>query len=150
MMWWEDFKVGDTAEMGRHTFSAEEIVAVARQFDPQPMHLDAQAAKEGFFGGLTASGWHTCAVAMRLKCESYLNKSKALGSPGVDEIRWLVPVRAGDTTTYTRSVLATRASATRPGVGLVQQCWEAYNQRSEKVMRAVGWGMFGRRPEEKE
>jgi acyl dehydratase len=148
MIWWEDFNKGEILEMGSHTFTAEEIVDFARRFDPQPIHLDHEAAKHGFFGSLTASGWHTCAVAMRLKCDSYLNQSKALGSPGMEEIRWLTPVRAGDTLRYTRSVLESRPSASRPGVGLVKQRWEAFNQRGEKVMSAVGWGMFGMRPKE--
>jgi acyl dehydratase len=146
MIWWEDFRVGDRVEMGRHTFSAEEIIAFARQFDPQPFHVDPVAAKESFFGGLVASGWHTCAVGMRLTVDSHVNKSRSLGSPGLDNIRWQKPVRAGDTLTYSRVVLETRASASRPDAGLVKSRWEAVNQRGETVMTMEGWGMFGRRP----
>ena len=88
-LYWEDFKVGETVEMGRHTFTEAEIIEFAQQFDPQPFHTDPVAAKASFFGGLIASGWHTCAVCMRLNCDSYINRSVSLGSPGLDNIRWL-------------------------------------------------------------
>jgi acyl dehydratase len=146
MIWWEDFKAGDRIEMGTHTFGAEEIVAFARQFDPQPFHTDPEAAKNGFFGGLIASGWHTCAIGMRLTVESHLKETRSLGSPGLDNIRWLKPVRAGDTLSYSRVVLEARASASRPDAGLVKSRWEAVNQHGELVMTMEGWGMFGRRP----
>ena len=146
MIFWEDFKVGDRADMGRHTFSEEEIVQFARAYDPQSFHIDAQAAQEGFFGGLIASGWHTCAVAMRIMVDSYLGHAASLGSPGVDSVRWPLPVRPGDTLLFRREVLAARASATRPGVGLVKHRWEAVNQRGELVLTMEGWGMFGRKP----
>jgi acyl dehydratase len=146
MIWWEDFKVGERIEMGRHTFEEAEIIAFARQFDPQPFHVDPAAAKEGFFGSLIASGWHTCAVGMRLTVDSHVNYTKSLGSPGLDNIRWHKPVRAGDTVAYSRVVLESRASASRPDAGLVKSRWEAVNQHGELVMSMEGWGMFGRRP----
>ena len=146
MIWWEDFKPGDRIEMGRHTFGAEEIIAFARQFDPQPFHTDAEAAKDSFFGGLVASGWHTCAVGMRLTVESHVARTRSLGSPGLDNIRWLKPVRAGDTLSYSRVVLEARPSASRPDAGLVKSRWEAVNLQGELVMSMEGWGMFGRRP----
>ena len=146
MLWWEDFKVGERSEMGRHTFGADEIVTFARQFDPQPFHTDPQAARESAFGGLIASGWHTCAVGMRLMVDQYIGRTVSLGSPGIEDIRWLKPVRAGDTLTYSRTVTASRASATRAGVGLVKHRWEAVNQSGETVLTMEGWGMYGRRP----
>jgi acyl dehydratase len=146
MMYWEDFRPGDRIEMGRHTFGAEEIIAFARQFDPQPFHVDPEAAKKSFFGGLIASGWHTCSIGMRLTVESHVNRTASLGSPGLDNIRWLKPVRAGDTISYSRVVLESRASESRAGVGLVKSRWEAVNQAGETVMTMEGWGMFGRRP----
>jgi acyl dehydratase len=146
MIWWEDFKVGERSEMGRHTFGEEEIVAFARQFDPQPFHIDAQAAKATPFGGLIASGWHTCAVGMRLMVDQYIGRTVSLGSPGIEDIRWLRPVRAGDTLTYSRIVTESRASTTRAGVGLVKHRWEAVNQSGETVLTMEGWGMYGRRP----
>ena len=133
------------AELGQHTFTEEEIVAFARQFDPQPFHTDRAGAERTVFGGLIASGWHTCAVGMRLMCDSLLRHTVSLGSPGVDEIRWLKPVRAGDTVAYRRVVLESRASTTRKGVGLVKQRWEAVNQHGELVLTVEAWGMFGRK-----
>jgi acyl dehydratase len=146
LLYWEDFQPGDTLEIGSHTFIEEEIIAFARQFDPQSFHTDPQAAKNSFFGGLIASGWHTCAIAMRLMVDKYIARSASLGSPGLDNIRWLSPVRAGDTITYRRRITAARPSESRPGIGLVQTQWEALNQRGELVMSMEGWGMFGRRP----
>jgi acyl dehydratase len=145
LIWWEDFKVGDQAELGRHTFTEQEIVAFGRQFDPQPFHIDKAAAQNTFFGGLIASGWHTCAVGMRLMVEGYIGSTASLGSPGVENIRWLKPVRAGDTLTYRRRVLESRASTTRQGVGLVKHRWEAHNQSGELVLTMEGWGLFGRK-----
>jgi acyl dehydratase len=145
LIWWEDFKVGEEAELGRHTFTEDEIVAFGRQFDPQPFHVDRQAAKESAFGGLIASGWHTCAVGMRLMCEGYINRTASLGSPGIDSIRWLKPVRPGDTIAYRRIVVEARASTTRKGVGLVKHRWEAHNQQGELVLTMEGLGFFGRK-----
>jgi len=146
LLYWEDLQPGEALEIGSHTFSEEEIIAFARQFDPQAFHTDPAAAKNSAFGGLIASGWHTCAVAMRLMVDSYVARSASLGSPGVDNIRWLAPVRAGDTVTYRRRITAARPSESKPGVGLVNSRWEAVNQRGETVMTMEGWGMFGRRP----
>jgi acyl dehydratase len=146
MIWWEDFKVGERSEMGHHTFGHDEIVAFARQFDPQPFHVDPEAAKTSPFGGLIASGWHTCAVGMRLMVDQYIGRTVSLGSPGIEDIRWLKPVRAGDTLTYSRTVTESRASATRAGVGLVKHRWEAVNQVGETVLTMEGWGMYGRKP----
>ena len=145
MIWWEDFKVGSATELGRHTFTEQEIVAFGRQFDPQPFHVDPEQAKTSVFGGLIASGWHTCAVGMRLMCESYINRTVSLGSPGIDSIRWLKPVRVGDTLTFRRVVLAARASTSRKQVGLVKHRWEATNQHGELVLTMEGWGLFGRK-----
>jgi acyl dehydratase len=146
MRWWEDFKVGERSEMGRHTFAEQEIVDFARQFDPQPFHIDPAMAKESPFGGLIASGWHTCAVGMRLMVEQYIGRTASLGSPGIEDIRWLKPVRPGDTLTYSRTVTESRASTSRAGVGLVKHRWEAVNQAGETVLTMEGWGMFGRKP----
>ncbi len=145
-LYWEDFRPGETAEIGRHTFTEEEIVAFARAYDPQPFHTDPDAARASFFGGLIASGWHTCAVAMRLMVEGYIGRSASLGSPGVENIRWLAPVRPGDTIAYRRVILEARPSESKPGMGLVRSRTEALNQRGEIVMTMEGWGMFRRRP----
>ncbi len=145
-LYWEDFEAGKTTEMGRHMFTQAEIIEFARQFDPQPFHIDPEAARASAFGGLIASGWHTCAICMRFSCESYINRSVSLGSPGLDNIRWHKPVRPGDTITYRRTVLETRASRSRPDMGLVRSRTEALDQAGEVVMSMEGWGMFGRRP----
>ncbi len=145
MKYWEDFKIGERAELGRHTFTEAEIVSFGEQYDPQPFHTDGAKAKESVFGGLIASGWQTCAVGMRLMVEGYIKQTVSLGSPGIDNIRWLKPVRPGDTIAYRRIVLESRASATRKGVGLVKHRWEAVNQRGELVLTMEGWGMFGRK-----
>ncbi|TAK47389.1 MAG: MaoC family dehydratase [Betaproteobacteria bacterium] len=146
LLYWEDFAPGEVLEIGRHTFTEEEIIAFAVQFDPQPFHTDPEAARGTFYGGLIASGWHTCAVGMRLMVQSYIGHAASAGSPGVENIRWLGPVRPGDTITYRRVVLETRPSGSRPGIGLVRSRTEALNQHGETVMTMEGWGMFRRRP----
>ena len=145
LLYWEDLQNEGTVEIGSHTFIEEEIIAFARQFDPQPFHVDPEAAKKSFFKGLIASGWHTCSVGMRLMVDKYVNRSASLGSPGVDNIRWLAPVRAGDTITYRRVIMAARPSESKPEVGLLQSRSEAVNQRGEMVMTMEGWAMFRRR-----
>jgi len=145
MKYWEDFQIGERAELGRHTFTEEEIVEFGRRYDPQPFHIGVEQAKQSAFGGLIASGWQTCAIGMRLMVEGYISQTVSLGSPGIDNIRWLKPVRPGDTLAYSRIVLESRASTTRKGVGLVKHRWEAVNQRGELVLTMEGWGMFGRK-----
>ena len=142
---WEELQQAGTLEIGSHTFAEEEIVAFGRQFDPQPFHIDPEAAEKSFLKGLIASGWHTCAIAMRLMVDKYINRSASLGSPGMDNIRWLAPVRAGDTITYRRVITAARASKSKPEIGLLHSRCEATNQRGETVMTMEGWGMFRRR-----
>ena len=146
-LYWEDFKVGETVAMGSHTFAEQEMIDFARKFDPQPFHIDPVAARSSYFGGLIASGWHTCAVAMRLLCDNYINRSVSLGSPGIENVRWLKPVYAGDTISYRRVVLEARPSNSRHDMGLVKSRTEALNQKGETVMTFEGWGMFGRRPD---
>ncbi len=147
VLYWEDFKVGETVEMGSHRFTEGDIIDFARQFDPQPFHVDPAAARASFYGTLIASGWHTCAIAMRLMCENYVNRTRSMGSPGVDNIRWLAPVKAGDTLRYRRTVLEARASRSRPEAGLLRTQWEAVNQEGVRVLSMEGWSMIGRRPQ---
>jgi acyl dehydratase len=146
MIWWEDFKVGDVTETGRHTFTEEEIVAFGREYDPQPFHVDAAVAKAGPFGGLIASGWQVCAVGMRLVDETFMNSTESFGSPGIEKLRWLKPVLPGETLVYRMTVVEARASASRPTVGLVKLLWEAVNQYGELALTLEGWAFFGRRP----
>ncbi len=141
----EDFAVGQVLGGGTHTVSAEEIVAFATRFDPQPFHVDAEAAKSSIYGGLIASGWHTVSIAMRLACDAYIVDSLSGGSPGVDQIRWLKPVRPGDTLRAEFAVVAVRPSASKPDRGTVTTEWRMTNQRGEQVMRMQGIGIFLRR-----
>lgn len=145
-LYWEDFKVGQTVEMGSHTFTEAEIIEFAKQFDPQPFHVDPVAAKASAFGGLIASGWHTVGICMRLICEAYLLEAASLGSPGVKEVRWLKPVRPDDRLRLRMTVLESKLSRTKPDRGTVLHRWEVFNQHGEMVMHMEGYGMFARRP----
>ena len=140
--YFEDFVVGDTIEMGRRTVEQGEIIDFATQFDPQPFHVDPAVAATGPFGGLIASGWHTVSLVMRMMCDNYLLDSASLGSPGVDNVKWLKPVRPGDTIRAMRTILEARASKSKPEVGIVKSRWEVYNQNDEPVMTMEGYGMF--------
>jgi acyl dehydratase len=144
--YFEDFRVGDVVSIGTRQITESEIIEFATQFDPQPFHVNPEAAAKSKFGGIIASGWHTCALAMRMMCDSYLHDSASLGSPGVDEIRWLKPVRPMDTLRGERETLETRASTKKPDQGVVTSEWRIYNQHDELVMRMRGMGMFSRRP----
>jgi acyl dehydratase len=143
--YWEDFKVGDTAPMGEKVVDRDEVIAFARAYDPQPFHTDEDAARQSMFGGLIASGWHTCAMVMRMMVDSYLRDSASLGSPGVDNVRWLKPVRPGDTIRAQREVVETRASQSKPDIGIVKSRWEVRNQHGDLVLTMEGHGMFRRR-----
>ena len=141
-IYFEDFRVGETIEMGRRLVDRDEVIRFAKEFDPQPFHVDEAAAKDSFFGGLIASGWHTVSMVMRMMCDSYLLDSASLGSPGVDNVKWLHPVRPGDTIRATRTVMEARTSKSKPDVGIVKSRWEVYNQDEVLVMTMEGYGMF--------
>ncbi len=143
--YWEDFPVGSVREYGGKLVTKEEIIAFASQFDPQPFHLDEEAAKHSLFGGLCASGWHTCSMAMRMMCDAYLLDSASLGSPGLENIRWVKPVRPGDTLHMRSTVLEARPMDSKPHVGLMRTRWEVLNQNNEEVMFMEGHGMMRRR-----
>ena len=144
--YFEDFEPGRTIPVGSRTLGEDEIIAFATQFDPQPFHVDREAAAKSHFGGLIASGWHTCSIMMRLMVDGFLSEAASMGSPGVDEIRWLTPVRPGDTLSVTTTVLDVRPSASKPDRGVVHTMWEAKNQHGETVATVKGMGMFMRRP----
>ena len=141
---WEDFAVGQVRELGSLTISRQEILDFARQFDPQPFHLDDEAAKASVFGGLCASGWHTCALAMRLMVTNFLHQTSSLGSPGLEDVRWHKPVFPGDTLSLRHTILATKPMRKRADVGLVQTRWDMFNQHGETVLTMNGWAMFRR------
>jgi acyl dehydratase len=142
---YEDMEVGVTVEIGRHTFTRDEIVAFATQFDPQPFHIDDEAAARSPYGGLIASGWHTCSAMMGLLVRGMLDGSTSMGSPGIDDIRWLKPVRAGDTIRMMNSVLDKRVSASKPDRGIVSTQWAGINQHGETVITVRSKGIFGLR-----
>jgi acyl dehydratase len=146
MFYFEDFPVGDVRESPSRAVTRDEIVAFARQYDPQPFHLDDEAATRSIYGGLLASGWHTCALYMRLMWETFLKDTASLGSPGVDEIRWVKPVRPGDTLRVRFTVVEATPSRSKPDRGIVRSLSEVFNQHGEVVMTMRGLGLFGRRP----
>lgn len=144
--YFEDFKVGDSIEIGSCTVTEEEIIAFATQFDPQPFHVDPEAAAQSIYGGIIASGWHTCSMMMRVMVDGFLSNSSSMGSPGVDQLRWLKPVRGGDTLTISLLTLESTPSTSKPDRGVVLSEWRATNQHGELVLSIKGLGMFGRRP----
>lgn len=119
LLHFEDFHEGQSFALGPHTVKRDEIISFAREFDPQPFHLDEAAAKLSILGGLAASGWHTTAITMRLMCDACLSRSAILGSSGMDEVKWLSPVLAGEVLAGTFTITGTRTSASRPGIGIV-------------------------------
>jgi len=144
--WFDDFAVGERFEFGAYTVSADEIVDFARKYDPQPFHLDPGAGVRSHFGGLVASGWNTSAVLMRLLCDHFIPPASSMGSPGVDEVRWLKPVRPGDTLHARSEIVECRPSQSKPDRGVLRARHELVNQYGEVVMSMVGMGMYLRRP----
>ncbi len=146
MRYFEDFKPGDVIELGSRTISKESILAFAREFDPQPFHTDEEAAKRSIYGGLLASGWHTGSLLMRILNDGLLKDTASLGSPGVDELRWLKPVRPGDVLSARMTVLESIPSRSKPGRGLIRSLMELRNQHGEVVVSVRGLSLLGRRP----
>jgi acyl dehydratase len=142
----EDFSSGEVVEYGDIEVSSVRIKAFAEQFDPQPFHLDEVAARDTFAGSLIASGWHTAAMLMRMNCDYFLNRSAAQGSPGIEAVNWLKPVRPGDRLSVRRKIVEARASASRPELGLVGFEFEVMNQLREVVMTQKNVILFKRRP----
>jgi acyl dehydratase len=143
--YWEDFAVGQVRDLGTISPTREEIITFASQFDPQPFHLDDEAAKASVFGGLCASGWHTCSMAMRLMVTNFLQETSSLGSPGLENIQWRKPVFPGDVLRLQSTVLEVKPMSKRDDVGMTRNHWEMFNQNGDKVLNMEGWGMFRRR-----
>lgn len=144
MRYWEDFEVGEETIHGTHEITSDEIVAFGREFDPQPFHTDREV--DGPFGGLIASGWHTAALYMGMFVRNVLLDSASLGSPGVEELRWLVPVRPGDVLTGRSRVVEAWVSERDPRRGTIVGEHELVNQHGEVVMRMRARGFIARRP----
>lgn len=140
--WFEDYEPGSVHEFGSIRVEEEEVLAFGRRFDPQVFHTDIEAAKATEYGGLIASGWHTAALMMRLYSDHYLSKVATLVSPGVDELRWLLPVRPGDELSLRVTVAEARRSRSKPDRGIVRSAIEVLNQRGERVMTCTAMNFF--------
>ena len=147
LRYFEDYAKGTTHECGSVSVDEASIVAFAKEFDPQPFHVDPAAAAAGPYRGLIASGWHTAALVMRLLVENYLSAEASLGSPGLDEIRWPYPVRPGDTLRVRATVIEARRSLSKPDRGIIKTVVEAVNQEGRTVMRAIAINFLLVRPE---
>jgi acyl dehydratase len=141
----EDFTPGRVFEHGPRLMPRDEMIAFAAEFDPQPMHLDEEAARATMLGGLCASGWFACCILMRMCAEAFVLDSSSMGAPGVDEVRWLMPIRPDDRLTLRATVLDTRLSRSRPDMGLVRFSFDLFNQRDEHVVALTTSMMMGRR-----
>ena len=147
MQYFEDIEVGRTASFGHYDVTREEVLEFARKYDPQPFHLSDEAAAETHFGRLSASGWHTCAMTMAMIVENLKTHRQAgLGSPGLDELRWLRPVYPGDTLRCESEVIETRRSRSRPEMGSYRSRMTVFNQHDEPVMTFVSIGLIRTRP----
>lgn len=133
-IWFEDFKPGVFAEYGPRIVTREEILSFAAEYDPQPMHLDEEAARHTMLGGLSASGWHTCCLMMRMIADGFILNSSSMGANAVDDVRWHAPVRPGDALTVRATVLDTRASRSRPEMGIVSMQFEVFTGAGLRVM----------------
>ena len=147
LRYFDDYRPGSTYDCGSFSLSEDEIISFAEQFDPQPFHVDPGAAARGPFGGLVASGWHTAALVMRQLVDHYLPAAASLGSPGLDEMRWLNPVRPGDTVRVQATVMEARRSHSKPDRGIIKTVVEAVNQDGGTVMRAIATNFLRVRPD---
>jgi len=136
---------GEVSSYGAYELSRDALVAFAAEYDPQPFHLDEEAARDSLLGGLAASGWQACAILMRLNCDGFLTASTSLGAPGIDEVRWLRPLRPGTRLSVRRTVLEARRSKSRPDTGLVKFLFELMADDGQPVMSQTGTIMFGAR-----
>lgn len=143
--YFEDFYPGQEIDLGERSVSEEEIVAFAGQFDPQPFHVDRDAAQASIYCGVIASGWHTCSLMMRMVVDGLMCSASSMGSPGLDGVRWLRPLRAGDTIRVRYLTTQVKASNSKPDRGVVWSKWTATNQHGEEICTIEGMGMFGRR-----
>lgn len=147
MKYLEDYRVGQRSSFGRYEVTREEVLEFATKYDPQPFHLDDEAAAQTYFGRVSASGWHTCAMTMRMLVDNITKeKSAGLGSPGLDELRWLRPVYPGDTLRVEGEVIEVRPSQSRPEMGSTKNRLTVFNQHDEPVMTMISIGLVRRRP----
>ena len=145
-LYWEDFQPGAVAVYGPRLVTREEIIAFAAEFDPQPMHLDEAAASATMLGGLAASGWHTCCLLMRMLNDGFILNSSSMGAPGIEEVRWLKPLRPGTRIRVRSTVLETRPSNSRPEMGLVKMQHEVLDETDAVLTTLTSTAMMGRKP----
>jgi acyl dehydratase len=146
MLYYEDMEVGRTQSYGRYDVTREEVIDFATKYDPQPFHLSDEAAAKTHFGRLSASGWHTCAMAMRMVADQFkITQQAGLGSPGLDELRWVKPVYPGDTLRLETMMTAKRRSKSRPEMGLIWLETVIFNQNDEPVMTYKSMGLVSTR-----
>jgi acyl dehydratase len=143
--YWEDFSPGQIADCGSRLVTREEIIAFAAEYDPQPMHLDEQAARGTLLGGLVASGWHSCCILMRMLSDDFIGQADFLGAPGVEEVKWLAPVRPGERIAARATVLETRPSRSRSDMGFVKFRFELIDAAGKPLLALIVSPMFGRR-----
>jgi acyl dehydratase len=146
MRYFEDFAEGQIYELGEQHVTEAEILDFARRFDPQRFHVDPEAARATMYGGLIASGWHTGSIFMGLMVRGLMHDAASLGSAGIDELRWLKPVRPGDTLRARLTVASVKASDKHPNRGTVFTLGEMFNQKGERVMFIRSSGMIARKP----
>ena len=142
---WEDFTPGRVFEHGPRRLPRDEMVAFAAEFDPQPMHLDEEAARLSMLGGLAASGWYACCILMRMCVDAFVGNSNSMGAPGVEEVRWLLPIRPDDELTLRASALETRASKSRPDMGFVRFEFGLFDAQRRRAMTLTTSLMLERR-----
>jgi acyl dehydratase len=149
MRYLEDFRVGERHTFGSYVVTRDEVIEFASKYDPQPFHLDDEAAAKTYFGRLSASGWHTCAMTMRMLVDSMKDaESASLGSPGLDELRWLKPVYPGDTLACETECVEVRPSTSRPEMGSIKNRLTVRNQHGEAVMTMTSIGLMRTRPKD--
>jgi len=142
LIYFEDLEIGQKIKLGSINVSKKEIISFAKKFDPQPFHTNESKAKESIFGGLCASGWHTCSLFMRILYDGFLINSAALGSPGMDEIRWLRPLRPGETITGIGEVIKKTPSKSKPKIGSLIINYKVFNKNNELIMTLIGISIF--------
>jgi len=144
--YWEDFVKGQTIECGSLTISESQIIDFASQYDPQRFHVNKEAAEVTQFKGLIASGWQTAAFMMRMVCDSFMVSSSSVGSPGIESLKWIKPIRPGDTLKTMVEILETRPLNSKPHLGMILSRWSCYNQHNELTTTIEAWNMFEKRP----
>jgi len=144
--YWEDFFKGQIIECGTMTISESQILEFASEYDPQRFHVSKTEAENTIFNGLIASGWQTGSFMMRMVCDSFMTNSSSIGSPGLESLKWIKPVRPGDTLKTVVEVLETRPLNSKPHLGMILSRWSCYNQKEELTTTLEAWNMFEKRP----